>query len=216
MSRIAIKVCGVTEERDALEAAHLGVEAVGFHLWEESPRYVDAETVRQIVDRLPLLVHKIGVFRDRPLIRVIEAARNAGVTAIQFDGEEPQSFCAGVRPMAWFKTIRPGPDFVPESLAAWGCRTFLIRPSPGRDGVPPFAWRHVRQLSLYGDVVLGGGLDPVHVGLAIDDARPRGVDILSGIEVAPGKKDLNRLELLVEAVRRAERRILDEERKSAR
>lgn len=216
MSLISVKICGITEERDAIEAAHLGVDAVGFHFASDSPRYIEPEAARGIVDRLPVFLSKVGVFRGLPLIRVLEVARRAGVTAVQFDGDENPGLCAGVAPLGWYKTFRVDGDFDPGDLGAYGCRTFLLRASPATAAAGPgrFAWRQARALSIYGDILIGGGLDPMNVGLAIEDARPRGVDVLAGVEFAPGKKDLNRLELFVEAVRRAERRIQEEDRRA--
>ncbi len=209
MSRIAVKVCGITEERDAVEAAHLGADAVGFHFWADSPRYVDPEAARRIGERLPVFVTRVGVFRDAPLIRVLEAARTAGVSVVQFDGEEAPGLLAGVAPLACLKTLRFDASFDPETLGAYPCRTFLLRAprAADREASP---WPRARALSLWGDIVIGGpGLDASSVATAIDDARPRAVDILEGAEFVPGKKDLDRLEAVIEAVRRAERRIRD-------
>lgn len=212
MSRVAIKLCGITEERDAIEAAILGVDAVGFRFDPDDPRAIDPDLARRIADRLPPFVARVGVFGDVPLIRVIETARRAGVQVIQFGHAANSDFCAAVAPMPWFKSVTVDAGFEPEALAGQGCTTFLLdaRLSGGRPGLP---WRNVRAMSIYGRLILGGGFDVTTVGMAIDDARPYGVDILDEVEFAPGKKDLDRLELLVESVRRAERRILEESRR---
>ncbi|HEX6851552.1 MAG TPA: phosphoribosylanthranilate isomerase [Candidatus Polarisedimenticolaceae bacterium] len=213
MKRVVVKVCGITEERDAIEAVHLGVDALGFNFWKESPRYVEPTAVRRMVDKLPALVHKVGVFVNDPLIRVLEVAREAGLTAIQFHGDEVPSLCAAVAPMPWIKAVRVGADFDPESLSRYATTTYLL--DGHRDGAyggtgAVFEWRRARAWSVYGNLVIAGGLDPQNVAMAIEDARPYGVDVASGVEILPGKKDLDRLELFVEAVRRAERRIAQE------
>jgi phosphoribosylanthranilate isomerase len=206
--RIMVKVCGVTEERDAHECVHLGVDALGFDFRPESPRYVDPEVVRHIVSRLPVFVPTVGVFADLPLIRVLETARRAGVSLLQFNGEESPSICLGATPFPWLRAFRVGNNFDAEDLTKYATTTYLIDARREVHSVePPFEWRRARALGMYGRIVIAGDLQPSHIGLAIDDARPYGVDILSEVEVAPGKKDLDRLELLLDAVRRAERRI---------
>jgi len=211
-ARVMVKVCGITEERDAQEAVHLGVDALGFDLREGSPRYVDPELAHRIVSRLPVFVSTVGVFADEPLIRVLETARRAGVGILQFHGKESPSFCAGAAPYPWVRAFRVGPDFDESDLSYYKTTTYLLdarSENPVASDVP-FEWRRARALAMYGRIVIAGNLEPSHIGLAIDDARPYGVDILSEVEVAPGKKDLDRLELLLEAVRRAERRISGE------
>ncbi len=210
MSRVLVKVCGITEERDAIEAALLGVDAVGFHFSEDSPRRIDPEEARRIVERLPAFVARVGVFAGEPLIRVLEIARKVGLTALQIDGDETPAYCESLRPAAWYKTLRVRPAFSSDAFEGYACTTFLLDWSqaggaPGDLGIP--AWRHARAFSVHGRILISGGLDPANVETAIEEARPYGVDATSGIEVAPGKKNLDRLEDFVEAVRRAERRL---------
>jgi phosphoribosylanthranilate isomerase len=210
--RIMVKVCGITEERDAQESVHLGVDALGFDFRQGSPRYVEADLVHRIVSRLPVFVSTVGVFADEPLIRVLETARRAGVGVLQFHGKESPSTCAGATPYPWVRAFRVGPEFDADDFSYYATTTYLL--DARREGAlgsePPFEWRRARSLAVYGRIVIAGSLEPSSIGLAIDDARPYGVDILSECEVAPGKKDLDRLELLLDAVRRAERRINDE------
>jgi phosphoribosylanthranilate isomerase len=207
--RIVVKVCGITEERDALEAVHLGVDALGFDFREGSPRFVEPDLAHRIVARLPAFVTTVGVFADDPLIRVLETARRAGVGLLQFHGNETPSTCAGAAPFRWIKAFRVGPNFDAEDMSSFETTTYLLdaRPDGAPTVEPTFEWRRARALAVRGRIVIAGRLEPAHIGIAIEDARPYGVDILSEGEIAPGKKDLDRLELLLAAVRRAERRI---------
>jgi phosphoribosylanthranilate isomerase len=206
--RFVVKVCGVTEERDAQEAVHLGVDALGFDFRGGSPRYVDPDLVHRIVTRLPAFVSTVGVFADEPLIRVLDTARRAGIGLLQFHGHESPATCAGSAPYRWIKAFPAGPDFDADDLSYYETTTYLLDARTPRDSVdPPFEWRRVRGLSTHGKIMIAGNLEPAHIALALDDARPYGVDLLSEVEVAPGKKDLDRLELVLQAVRRAERRI---------
>jgi len=212
IARVMVKVCGITEERDALEAVHLGVDALGFDLRPGSPRYVEPDLVHRIVSRLPVFVSTVGVFADEPLIRVLETARRAGVGILQFHGKESPSLCAGAAPYPWVRAFRVGPEFDEDDLSYYRTTTYLLDARREGSLAPeaPFEWRRARALAMHGRIVIAGNLEPSHIGLAIDDARPYGVDLLSEVEIAPGKKDLDRLELLLDAVRRAERRISGE------
>ncbi|HJQ98746.1 MAG TPA: phosphoribosylanthranilate isomerase [Candidatus Polarisedimenticolaceae bacterium] len=206
--RVIVKVCGITEERDAHEAVHLGVDALGFDFRPDSPRYVELDLVRSIVERIPSFVTTVGVFADAPLIRVMDTVRAAGISLIQFHGDESPATCQAVAPHRWIKALRVGRDFHPEQMSLYPGTTYLLdaRREPGSSAPPP-DWRKVRTWSAYGRLVLGGDFELGHVAMMLDDARPYGLDVLSEIEVAPGKKDLDRLELLIDAVRRAERRM---------
>ena len=211
-NRVVIKVCGITEERDAYEAVHLGVDALGFDFREASPRAIDPELARRIVDRLPIFVTKVGVFSDTPLIRVLETARRSGVGVLQFHGDETPQTCAAAAPYGWYKAFRWDAGFDPDVLSAFPCTTYLVDARRGgtSPAAPPFEWRRARDWSMYGRIVIAGEFEPAQLGMTIEDARPYGIDLLSEVEVAPGKKDLDRLELFVGAVRRAERRIAGE------
>jgi len=212
MARTIIKVCGITEERDAIEAALLGVDALGFHFSSDSPCRVEPEAVRRITERLPALVAKVGVFAGEPLIRVLEMARKAGLTALQLNGDESPAFCEALRPLAWYKALPVVPGFTRDAFEGYACTTFLLDWSraggaPGEHGIPPL--RQARDFSVHGRILISGGLEPGNVEEAILEARPYGVDATSGIEFAPGKKNLDQLEDFVVAVRRAERRLLE-------
>ena len=207
--RIVVKVCGITEERDAQEAVHLGVDALGFDFRDKSPRFVDPALVHRIVSRLPVFVTTVGVFADQPLIRVLDTARSAGVGLLQFHGKESPGTCAGAAPYRWMKAFRVDAKFHDDDLSHYPATTYLL--DARRDGAaphdPPFEWRRARRLGMHGRIVIAGNLEPANIGMAIEDARPYGVDLLGEAEVAPGKKDLDRLELFIDAVRRAERRM---------
>jgi len=208
-TRVTVKVCGITEERDAQECVHLGVDALGFDFRPGSPRFADPDLVHRIVSRLPAFVSTVGVFADEPLIRVLDTARRSGVGMLQFHGMESPSTCEGAAPYRWIKAFKVGATFDADDLSNYPTTTYLLDARrEGTNGVePPFEWRRARALGMYGRIVIAGNLEPAHIGLAIDDARPYGVDVLSEAEIAPGKKDLDRLELLLDAVRRAERRM---------
>jgi phosphoribosylanthranilate isomerase len=207
--RVTIKVCGITEERDAQECVHLGVDALGFDFRPASPRLMEPEHVHHIVSRLPSFVTAAGVFADQPLIQVMDIARRAGIGLLQFHGKESPSTCAGAAPYRWVKAFRLDTKFEADDLSYYTSTTYLLdaRGTGANGGMPPFEWRRARALGMHGRIIIAGNLEPAHIGLAVEDARPYGVDLLTEAEVVPGKKDLDRLELLIDAVRRAERRM---------
>lgn len=205
--RVVIKVCGITEERDAIEAALLGVDALGFHFSRESPCYIRPEAARRITERLPAFVARVGVFADEPLIWVLEVARSVGLTAVQLHGSEDPSYCAALEPFAWYKTVRLGGGSASGAFDGYACTTFLLDlpTGAGRDRIADL--RRARALSIHGRILLSGALHPGNVAEAVEVARPYGVNATSGVEIAPGKKNLDRLEEFVCAVREAERRL---------
>ena len=115
-----IKVCGITDERDALEAVHLGVDAVGFVLSKTSPRFIAPREAGRIGSRLPPFVARVGVFADEPPAQVADAIYAAGLTALQFQGSETPGYCRRF-PLAWYKSFALGPGFDPERLSEYSC-----------------------------------------------------------------------------------------------
>jgi len=204
MSRIVVKVCGVTEERDAIEASLLGVDAIGFRFSEGGPRGILPEAARRISDRLPALVGRVGVFAGDPLIRVLEVARTAGLTSLELRGSEDAGFCAALAPYAWYRAVPFRPATTAEWFEGYPCTTFLLDGSAWPGGGEP-DWKRARSFSLHGRLILSGAFDPESVLRAIEAARPYGIDVSRSVEIAPGKLDVDKLEAVVEAVRRAER-----------
>jgi phosphoribosylanthranilate isomerase len=198
-----IKVCGITEERDAIEAVHFGVDAVGFVFWKRSPRYISPREAGRIAAKLPPFVTRVGVFVDETPDAVMDAVYAAGLTALQFHGEETPEQCRRFT-VSWYKAFPMGPDFDPESLSRYACTTYLLDGPAGeaRGGSGRVAdWTAASAARRFGRIILAGGLDPGNVAEAIETARPYAVDVSSGIEVVPGKKDIDKLEELVTRVR---------------
>ena len=204
MRHVVIKFCGITREADALEAARLGVNALGFNFWPESPRFLQPETARRIAQLLPPFVARVGVFVNEEPGRIREIVDQVGLSVVQLHGDETPELCSSLEPLIVFKALRMGPDFRAEEMARYPCRTFLLdgwSPQvPGGTG-KTVDWPRVRGLSEYGNIILAGGLNPDNVALAIERAKPYGVDVASGIERAPGEKDQERMAEFVDAVR---------------
>ena len=222
-----VKICGTTNLEDALTAIDAGTEALGFVFYEKSPRKIDVEAAREIVSQLPGNVEKVGVFVNELPERVARTADEVGLTAVQLHGDEHGNSSSQVSngPRKLFVAI-------PESLLSQagkgnksaGLTWFSARPeacsaifldsgsTEQRGGTGKrFDWEDARpwvsQLSQKFRIVVAGGLTPTNVADAMRLLHPWGVDVASGVELKPGKKDPEKVRAFVQAVRRAEKSI---------
>jgi phosphoribosylanthranilate isomerase len=199
VSRVRVKICGVTRLEDALLAAELGADAIGFNFWPGSRRHVDAEAARAIVDRLPPFVTPVGVFVNQPPTTVLALAAQSGVQVVQLHGDETWEDVNGY-PIPAIKALRPcGRDDLAD-LHRYRVRAFLLdAPAPGYGGSgTPCDWALAAELAARVPVLLAGGLTPDNVGEAVRTVRPFGVDVASGVERAPGVKDPDKLRRFLE------------------
>jgi phosphoribosylanthranilate isomerase len=212
---IRVKVCGLTRVDEAAACAELGVDWIGLNFHPASPRYVQPEQAAAIVASLPPSVSPVGVFVDHPVAEVAELASRAGLGVVQLHGREPPEVVGLLRPLRVVKAFRL------ESRAAWarvvdflaraaalGCApeavlidSYVAGKSGGTGetidddfmvGRPPLE-----------HLILAGGLTPENVGEHARRIRPWMVDVASGVESAPGCKDLNKVAAFVRAVKLA-------------
>ena len=210
---VRIKICGVTRPEDAHLAASLGVDAIGFNFAPHSPRRVDAARARALAEGLPPFLTRVGVFVDAEPEAMLAAAREAGLHVLQLHGDESPGFCQALR-FPWYKAHRVGDGFDPAGVARWGGGTFLLdAASPDRQGGTgrSFDWGIARRAAAHGRVILAGGLTPDNVAEAIGAARPYAVDVASGVESAPGRKDEALLRAFVTRAREAAARLTPRE-----
>jgi phosphoribosylanthranilate isomerase len=211
-----IKICGITTVEDATAAAEAGADAVGLNFYAQSPRCIDLATARAIVQSVPQGMAKVGVFVNESLQRMIQVADQLALDFVQLHGDEPPDRLAGLAPRQTIRAFRMSGDDEPLLTYLRACHEL---------GYPPTAvlidayklgiyggtgktadWGRVREfLQRAGNVpvVLSGGLSPENVAEAIERARPAAVDVASGVEVAPGRKDAARMGRFVDAARRA-------------
>lgn len=198
-----IKICGITCLEDALYAASLGVDAIGFVFYPQSRRYIPPERVRCIVEQLPPFISTVGVFVDEEVERVMQIARYCGLDMFQFHGDESPEYCRRFRGKK-IKSFRVDEHFDLHRLAAYRVDAFLLDPFiPGEYGGTgkTFNWALAKKAKDYGKIILAGGLTPENVEQAITEVEPYGVDVSSGVELLPGKKDLAKMRAFVERVR---------------
>jgi phosphoribosylanthranilate isomerase len=198
MSRVRVKICGITRLEDALASVELGADALGFNFWPRSKRFIEPAAARAIVDRLPPFVTAVGVFVDARPGEVLAAAARSGVRALQLHGDEdPAEVNAYELPTV--KALRlAGPDDL-ELLLRYRVSGFLVdAPSQdfGGSGLT-CDWRLAREAARRATVILAGGLNPDNVAQAVREVGPYGVDVASGVESAPGVKDHRQLQRFI-------------------
>jgi phosphoribosylanthranilate isomerase len=201
---VRIKICGITNTQDAVAAAELGADAVGF-VFAPSPRQVSPEKAREIIIALPPLVQAVGVFLDEDPEKVASIADFCRLDLLQFHGKESAAYCArfGRRVI---KAVR-----VQNRGGLKGCSEYssivdaLLLDSyvSGRSGGTglTFDWNLALEAKRYGRIILAGGLNPDNVAAAISAAKPYAVDASSGLEQEPGVKDHEKMARFIQTVR---------------
>jgi phosphoribosylanthranilate isomerase len=219
-----VKICGTTNLEDALSAVDAGADALGF-VFATSPRRVTAEQVRAIVAELPASVEKVGVFVNESAARIREIVTGTGLTGVQLQGEESDQLLADVNAMRTARGQKPKlyrAMHLPERFAGELNQGFswpedaakpdaiLLDTAQGqvRGGSgKKFDWQAavplVEAIETQIPVIVAGGLDPENVGEAIRIFQPYGVDVVSGVEASPGKKDPVKVGEFIRAARRA-------------
>lgn len=197
-----VKICGITTEEDALLAVAMGASAVGF-VFAPSTRQVAVGAVAQITRRLPSTVLTVGVFKDAHPARVVEVVRQAGLRAAQLHGNVRPEDCAEVVDQVPFviRAFSAGDPALRHHERYPAHVLMLDAAEPGSGKV--FDWRLAEDLPHARRVLLAGGLTPSNVAEAIRQVRPWGVDVSSGVETAPGRKDPSRVRAFVQAARQA-------------
>ena len=204
---VKVKVCGITRVDDALLAGDLGASAVGFVFWPRSPRYLDPAEARRIAARLPGDVAPVGVFVDPSMEEVRQVVEQVGLAAVQLHGDEPPAFCREL-PYRVIKAVgveeaaatRAAAVAVPEEATV-----LLDARDPERRGGTgrTVDWEIAAGIAAARRVFLAGGLGPANARVAIRTVRPYGLDVSSGVESAPGRKDPARLRAFFDEVTRA-------------
>ncbi len=194
-----VKVCGITNEDDALLAVAMGADAVGF-VFAPSPRRVHPETARDIAKRLPHEVITVGVFRDDRPEHVVEVMNRVGLRGAQLHGGERAEEVRYVRERVGF-VIRalPAGD---ARLAEPDVADILLLDSSQPGSGEVFDWSLAEGAPDGVRLMLAGGLTPDNVEQAIRQVRPWGVDVASGVESAPGRKDATAVRRFVETAKR--------------
>ncbi len=198
-----VKVCGITSEEDALLAVAMGADALGFVL-APSSRQVTPQQAADIVKRLPAEIVTVGVFRDETRQRVVDIAHRAGLRAVQLHGHESSADSHWIRQRVRLlvKAFAAG-DPQLEQADDYAADAFLVdSATPGSGEV--FDWSLAEGAPAGRRIILAGGLTPANVADAVRVVRPWGVDVSTGVESSPGRKDASKIRAFVEAAKGAE------------
>jgi len=204
---VKVKICGITNLADGMAAAAAGADALGFVFYDQSPRRVTAEIAAGFIRELPPFVMKVGVFVNAPEAMVVHAIRECGLNLLQFHGEESPEYCLqfGLMSMKAFR-IRDAASL--QAVLGYHTDAWLLDAytpdKPGGTG-ETFNWDLAREAQGWGrPIFLAGGLTPENVGEAVWRAQPYGVDVSSGVETAPGRKDHAKVRAFIQAAKAVE------------
>lgn len=200
-----VKICGITNVEDALQAVAAGADALGFVLYDKSPRFVSPLEAQKIIVELPPFVTTVGLFVNEPVPQIRRIMTAARLDVVQLHGDEPPEKCL-IEPLRVIKALRvrdaaslQGVDRYQVSallLDAWSDDAY------GGTG-KRFDWQLARRLTGKRPLILAGGLTPENVIDAVRLVKPYAVDVSSGVEAAPGKKDHQKVAEFICRVRSA-------------
>jgi phosphoribosylanthranilate isomerase len=210
MTRVRVKICGIRSLEEASAAVNLGADALGFNFWPPSPRYITPWAARNIICQLPPLITCVGVFVNETAETIKDVVSQAGLNAVQLHGDESPEFCESLGTMKVIKAIRVSADFDISSIKNYRVSAVLldtkVAGNYGGTG-QGFDWQVAREAKRFAPIILAGGITANNVADAIAMVRPMAVDVCSGVEAEPGRKDLNKLREFMEAVARANDKI---------
>ena len=205
---LRIKICGITHCDDALAAVDAGADALGFVFHEASPRHVSIATAAEIIHQLPPFVAKVGVFVDATEETVQQVVAECGLDTVQLHGAESPAVCRrlSVKVIKAFRVrgLESLIELPQYDTSAWLLDSYV----PGQAGGTGarFKWDLALEAKKLGrPIILAGGLTPGNIALAVRQVRPFGVDVSTGVESEPGRKDVRKVQQFIEAARQADR-----------
>lgn len=208
---VRVKICGITNAADALAAVEAGANLLGFNFYEKSPRYIPQSEAAKIRPQVPKKVEAVGIFVDTPADEVAAQCKSLKLTAVQLHGDEtPETVARIARALPVIKAFRVESDFRVESLGEYpDAFAFLFDAADtGQYGGTGHStdWDLAQRAATGHRIILAGGLKVENVAAAVRIVRPYAVDVASGIESKPGKKDHGLLREFIQEVRRGERK----------
>lgn len=205
--RTKVKICGITNADDAAAAVAAGADALGFNFYRKSPRYIEPGLAKHIVASLPPFVMPVGVFVNEDVSAVRSIMDASGLAMAQLHGDESAAYCEQLaRPVIKALRLKDRGSFLTlaEFQGRAGVRAFILdtfsESAYGGTGQVT-DWVLASEAAKSTTILLAGGLTPANVGEAILAVRPYAVDVSSGVESAPGKKDHIKIRAFLDAVR---------------
>jgi phosphoribosylanthranilate isomerase len=199
---VKVKICGITNLRDALMATEAGADILGF-VFARSPRQVTPEQAAEICAALPSSVTRIGVFVDSDLEFVKKTVLECNLDIAQFHGDESPEYCSSF-PYAAIKAFRVKDRASLDMLLPYRVEAYLLDTYvPGKAGGTgqTFDWSLAIEAKKYGRIILSGGLTPDNVARAVAQVEPFAVDVSSGVEIMPGRKDPEKVKAFIKAAK---------------
>lgn len=198
-----IKICGITDLEDALFAAACRVEALGFIFYDRSPRYIAPSDAKRIIAALPPEVARVGVFVNQKPDEVQRIFEDCGLDYIQLHGDETPAYCRQFPPSLLIKAVSLTASEL-SALAAYQVQALLVdsRAAGCYGGTGRQAnWKLARRVKENRTLILSGGLREENIAAALAEVSPDAVDINSGVEIAPGRKDHDKVRRMVDIIR---------------
>ena len=203
-----IKICGITNIDDALMAIDAGADALGFNFVPNTPRYLkDTKAAAKIIEQLPPFITTIGLFVNADAEVIQGTADECNLDMLQLHGEESPQFCQSLNHRI-IKAVRIKNESSVSHLSDYRVSGYLldtyVKGVLGGTGVA-FDWQLAVKAKQYGQIILAGGLDPDNVASAVEQVRPYGVDVSSGVEASPGRKDPVKVGAFIQNVKEVDR-----------
>ena len=202
---VKVKICGITNLDDARSAVAAGCDALGFVFYRKSPRYISPDDVSGIIRKLPCKIVKVGVFVDEKAQRIKNIAKLCRLDLVQLHGRESVNFCKKLKGIKIIKAFRVKDRSSLKKINDYNADFYMLDAysSKEKGGTGEiFDWKIIENFEFLKPVILSGGLTPDNVRDAIERFSPYGVDVSSGVEASPGKKDPFLMKKFVENVRK--------------
>jgi phosphoribosylanthranilate isomerase len=205
LARPQVKICGLTRADEALACAESGADAIGCVFYPRSPRHVSEEQARTVFRNLPTTVCRVGVFVNEPFSTIMEKVERCELKAVQLHGQESPELVDELRQagILVIKAIFVNGTPSLQLIGSFATSAYLVEcaggPLPGGNALA-WDWSAAAGISERKPVILAGGLNPDNIYQAIREALPDAVDVCSGVESSPGRKDMGKVKKLIEAV----------------
>ena len=201
---IGAKICGITQIRDAYAVVESGADALGFIFYPKSPRYLAPERAKEIIQKIPGSIGKVGVFVNQEIGAVKEIVSFCGLHLIQLHGDESPQYCGQFPMSSLIKAVSHWAEEEIQKLENYTVKAILVDARdpgcPGGTGKNS-DWALALRVKKNHPLILAGGLNKENIRRAIEAVRPNAVDINSGVETSPGKKDPHQIREIMDIIR---------------
>lgn len=211
MSETLVKICGLTNLEDTMLAIEMGADLLGFNFFPESPRFLDYPLAKSILQEIPPSIAKVGVFVNEYYQNIVDLVQELELDYVQFHGDESPAFCNQFG-TPWYKALRLASSDSLENVKDYECDWILVDAyvagKYGGTGEKP-DWHLAKKVEEQGKkLILAGGLNPENIQVAIATLQPFAVDVASGVEARPGKKDLAKMEDFINKAKTVQLRVV--------